>query len=193
MFCECRCGRVTSIATRTRRTIGHVKGQHVPFISGHGVRKKYTREEGIRRFWSYVKIGGPDDCWEWQASTNDNGYGRFRCQNEETTAHRFSHELANGPTELDVLHTCDNRLCVNPAHLFAGTHQVNMADMAAKGRAAKGFQLPHTILTDEQVREIRGRRKHGIARKLAEEYGVAREYIYKLWQGRDRRAVTCQG
>ena len=72
------------------------------------------------------------------------GYGRFCIGSEQhahVRAHRFSWELANGPIPdgLNALHSCDNRPCVNPEHLFLGTHGDNVKDKVAKGRAAGRF------------------------------------------------------
>ena len=86
-----------------------------------------------KRFWAKVnKSGG---CWIWTAQ-NVNGYGRIRINKKLILAHRFVWEMVNGliPKDLDVLHSCDNPSCVNPKHLWVGTHQDNMDDRDKKGR-----------------------------------------------------------
>lgn len=84
-------------------------------------------------FWRGVDKAG--DCWIWTRCRDRRGYGRFSAKGHRR-AHRFSWALTNGPIPpgMCVLHRCDNPPCVNPAHLFVGTSNDNVADMMAKGR-----------------------------------------------------------
>lgn len=91
----------------------------------------------VEAFWSRVNRGGEGECWLYRGYVINSGYGQFRVRrNQSVTAHRFSYALANGeiPGGLHVCHTCDTKLCVNPAHLFLGTHADNVRDMVQKGR-----------------------------------------------------------
>lgn len=96
------------------------------------------------RFWSKVdKSGGADACWIWLACKSSYGYGWFGIGGDKSrAAHRVAWFLTYGawPTQRVVRHTCDNRLCVNPAHLREGTHADNSHDMVERGRAATGLR-----------------------------------------------------
>lgn len=97
-------------------------------------------------FWQSVSIGHGSACWSWTRAVHTSGYGWLRWRGTERKAHRVAWELINGPIAgadeyhgVCVLHKCDNRKCINPEHLFLGTHAANMADMVSKGRASRKF------------------------------------------------------
>lgn len=85
-------------------------------------------------------------CWLWLGAIGDRGYGRFFFEGKNATASRVTWTLNRGriPNGLQALHRCDNRLCVNPDHLFLGTNQDNMADKIAKGRQM-GIDKTHCL------------------------------------------------
>jgi hypothetical protein len=97
-----------------------------------------------------IKILKTDTCWEWTAVCDRYGYGIFRLDSKNAIASRISYSINKGdPTGWQVLHTCDNRKCVNPSHLYLGTHQDNMKDKKERDRANKGKGF-----TDEHRKNI---------------------------------------
>jgi hypothetical protein len=92
----------------------------------------------IERLLEKIKIDEVTNCWEYQGGKNNLGYGMIRDEKRMRTTHRVSYEEHNNvkiPPGLCVCHKCDNPKCVNPAHLWLGTHKQNSKDMLAKGRA----------------------------------------------------------
>jgi HNH endonuclease len=129
-------------------------------------------------------------CWIWTASINRLGYGTVAHKGKIWKAHRVSWDLYTGviPEGMSVLHKCDNRLCVNPDHLFLGDQTDNMRDMVAKGRgktpSLRGEKNPMSKLTAASVSEIRLRVKSGATQKsLCPVYGVAPMTISRVVRG----------
>lgn len=97
---------------------------------------KSPDDRRLRPFWERVRVQD-NGCWDHLgAPTSNNGYPRIRRKRQRWVTHRYVWYLAEGriPRDLEVCHTCDNPVCVNPFHLFLGTHTDNMRDMVAKGR-----------------------------------------------------------
>lgn len=158
-------------------------------------------------FWGNVKVGGPDECWEWQRARLNTGYGILNVNGKRVYAHRRAYELAIGPLgKMFACHHCDNPPCCNPAHLFAGTNRDNMQDCVAKGRhkprVAKQPKAPkpepkpawmgNNKLTPEIAVEIRALYAAGgiTYRKLASRYGVSESNICRLIKGYTWKEVT---
>ena len=153
-------------------------------------KKGYIGQKEMRpledRFWEKVDKSeglGPDGtCWEWRAYVHPSGYGQLglgRAVDGVMHTHRISYLLEHGeiPKGMLVLHKCDNRLCVNPDHLWLGTHKDNTQDMIAKGRRRKSSQVvrgegvSNSKLTEDLVRKMRAEPPMTF-KKLGEKYGV---------------------
>jgi len=93
------------------------------------------------------KVNKTGSCWLWMAANRGNGYGCMKINGEVIDAHRISYILFVGPIPYKklVCHTCDNRLCVNPGHLFVGTYSDNMQDCSRKNRINK-YHSPESTL-----------------------------------------------
>lgn len=139
------------------------------------------------RFWEKVnKLEGDDSCWEWTASLNGKGYGRFNTGKRLVKSHRFSWELEEGPVPegMKVLHKCDNRKCVRRKHLFLGTDLDNTKDMIEKERQIRGEKCSWSKLTWEQVYFIRdlGLSKWELSRKFnVSDRTISRIKSKKAW------------
>ena len=131
----------------------------------------------IDDFWSHVKVGAADECWPWLRAVASIGYGKLTHNYKQIYAHRHAYELVNGPIPegMFVCHKCDNPICVNPAHLWAGTPKDNMHDRDRKGRAAcigpKSQNVNTAKLTPADIIVIRKRAANGEPQKL-----IARDY-----------------
>lgn len=128
------------------------------------------------RFWEKVQVRGESDCWEWTAATNEHGYGVIRPPGQRTgsnwKAHRVSLMLAGHDVEgHNVLHSCDNPPCVNPAHLRLGSLKENVRDVFDRDRQAAHQRR---TLSPEQIAYCWGRVLEGVPQKeLCREFGVS--------------------
>lgn len=129
------------------------------------------------------------DCIEHQGAMYDNGYGAARWGDTVTCAHRIAYCKAHGLTLADieglmVLHDCDYRPCINPAHLLLGTQKDNMQDMLAKGRGRPSRLKPN------DVEQVKAKLAAGESlRAIAAQFGVCHSQIAKVKAGK-RRAIN---
>lgn len=162
------------------------------------------------RFFSRFDIDESTGCWNWTGTINSRqGYGAFCFNGVQRLAHRVSWVIHFGqiPAGKHVLHKCDNTRCVNPAHLFTGTHQDNMDDMSSKGRARhpsgdnhpqrkspelvlRGEDCGAAKLNAEQVLEIRSLIGVMPQNKIARMFGVTAYCIYAIKKGWTWRHVV---
>ncbi len=149
------------------------------------IKLKGQGELGLRdAFDRYADVGGPSDCWEWTGTITSDGYGRAQCAKEKWSAHRLSYHIFRGPIPngLFICHTCDNKKCVNPSHLYAGTAQDNSNDAVERGLQPRGIDMHNSVLTPKDVREIRCSEKS--SRALAKQFSVSQATIMKVLTGR---------
>ena len=141
------------------------------------------------RFWAKVDCRGPDECWEWQGAGAV--YGVFWYQRRNHSAHRMSLLIATGEEPEMVCHTCDNKRCVNPAHLYAGDHTSNTADAVARNRLVTGTANNQSKLTPQDVREIRRRLEQGESKvSIGKRYSVSHSAVRQIAKGISWRHVA---
>lgn len=120
------------------------------------------KESIASKFWKYVTPKSPGECWEWQGSINTQGYGVLVTYDNPgrkfNRAHRLAYEIIKGikiPDHLYGCHKCDNRKCVNPDHIFIGTHLENQIDCNQKGRHVKGETCGSSKLNSAEAARIK--------------------------------------
>ena len=134
-----------------------------------------TAEE---RFWE--KVDKSSDCWVWTGALSHLGYGKFWYRDKVQSAHRVAYQLFIGeiPKGMCICHTCDNRKCVNPKHLWLGTQKENIQDMWAKGRKTHvGTDGPGAKLCELDVLLIRELLPNHTQETIAEWFDVSRGAI----------------
>ena len=147
----------------------------------------------LERFEEKVDRNGDGGCWNWTASCIASGYGNMGVKRDGKwrvlAAHRLAWEFYRGPIPhhdsyhgLCVCHTCDNRRCVNPEHLFLATNKGNTDDRDRKGRnvAYKGERHGSSKLTENQVREIRALPEDIGWEEIAKKYGIGRTHVRRI-------------
>lgn len=161
--------------------------------------KKTKSGRGNGRFCSIdcrfnSKIIKTNFCWNWSGSKISNRYGGIQFGKEYRLAHRVSWELNFGkvPENMCVCHRCDNGLCVNPDHLFLGSHDDNMMDKAIKKRAKRGNPIKIPYSEYEYIKRMLelGIKKYQIAKiynctsknigKISKIIGLKYDNCYKI-------------
>ncbi len=132
-------------------------------------------------------------CWIWIGNKTQKGYGWTGSYSEAKKfkiyrAHRLSYHFYKNeiPDGMFVLHSCDNPSCINPEHLFLGTHEDNMKDRELKNRTHRGIgeKNSHSKLTKEQAIYIMKNIYKKSAYELSIEFGVCEDTVRNIWHGR---------
>jgi len=165
------------------------------------------------RFWVRANVAEDGKCWEWQGTMHGSGYGviqgkLFGERVGKLLAHRAAWLIANGGKFPDgappgahgwvVMHTCDNRRCVNPSHLKLGSQADNVADMDAKSRDNRhgilprsGGNHPRATLSAEQVAAIMFGGKSD--QEFASEFGVHHSTVKRVRRGETYKSDSAGG
>lgn len=143
------------------------------------IKKGVIRGRGMsveQRFWEKVNKDGKNGCWEWLGGVAvAGGYGMFNEGNSKVIkAHRFSFRLAHGslPETGMICHHCDNPICVNPEHLYAGNAATNAIDKSVRKRTKTAK------LTEEQVVEAKNLFSSGVSfLKISRKFSVTSKTV----------------
>ena len=127
-------------------------------------------------------------CWFWIKSLTIDGYGRMGYMGSLMLSHRASYLAHKGdiPKGYCVCHKCDNPSCINPEHLFLGTHEQNMNDRNSKKRDPRGIMFSHTKFTESDIRKIRTVYKQGglSMAKIGKQFNTDSSQIYRIVRGK---------
>lgn len=163
--------------------MGRIPGRKPEAAIARRIEKAESVEEIKARFMFYVAVSPSGGCWTWTGGYSGMAYGRFYMRRRGWAAHRAAYLLWRGELEPGqfILHQCDNKRCVNPAHLRAGTHEENMRDAIARKR----MRPTNRVLSDEDVISIRAEYEgiDGQQHFLAAKYGVNHSTIANIVNG----------
>ncbi|CAN5115598.1 hypothetical protein BH09PAT1_BH09PAT1_8390 [soil metagenome] len=157
------------------------------YIQGTG---KTTEE----KFWSRVdKQKNKDSCWNWLAGKSSTGYGQVTYKGKKYKAHRLAWFFIHGEHPSDcLLHSCDNRLCVNTEHLRNGTRLDNAKDRMSRNRSPIGELCPNALLSNVNVLKIKYLLKQSgmTHEEIGNMFNVSRKYITRINNNKAWRSIT---
>ena len=131
----------------------------------------------------------PKGCMEWNGPTDKHGYAHCNASGifMGQSLHREVMRMAQGIIPPVVMHKCDNRKCINPEHLSAGTSLLNVQDMDSKKRRAVGGKNGNAKFSDVQIKNMLTKLSQAGYKITCSEFGVSRGYLWKLKAGQYRR------
>lgn len=136
-----------------------------------------------------ARVKKTETCWNWtgarmpRSKHGRGGYGAIGVGTRVVTTHRLAFELFFGPIPKGtmVLHRCDNRICVNPEHLYLGSAKRNTRDMLDRAREAWGERNGQAKLTEDDIRRIFALRRQRLTqRRIASQFGVTQSAISRI-------------
>jgi len=147
------------------------------------------------RFWKYTEKSSEENCWMYKGTTY-NSYGVLTHKGKRVYVHRVSYEFHKGTIKegLSVLHKCNNKLCVNPKHLYEGTHKDNARDRELTENHSRGAKNSNSTLTEEEVTEIKKlvQVEFWRTRKdIGEQFGVSHATISRIATGKTWKHNLC--
>ena len=123
-------------------------------------------------------------CWNWKMAKNSRGYAEISHNAKKERANRISYQAFKGevPSHLFICHTCDNPACVNPDHLYIGTHQNNVDDKLKRNKQPRGEEIKLAKLTEKDILKIRElwEKRYMSQQKIADQFGVIQTTISRI-------------
>ena len=178
----CSICKVIKPLTDYCRNVGMKYGVHPQCRECRGFKTRRPKRTIAERL-EYYSIPEPNTgCLLWIGANDGRGYGHMTINKKTVKAYRVQWELVNGviPKGVEVCHKCDTPACINPDHLFLGTHLQNMRDATSKGRMQHG-RNGHAKLTGEKVISILGDKRP--VKIISNKYGISTGHIYAIKRG----------